>query len=107
MDVEALLDALLRLGVQLRVEKGALRWRARRGVVTEELRAALAAHRAEVTARMRRLPERIADWPLELRVDLEERAGIGEHVGGMARAEAERASEAWVRMRMARARFGV
>lgn len=106
MDAEALLDALVRGAVQVWLEDGALRWRARKGVMTDELRAGLVAHRAALIERMRRLPERIADWPAELRVFYEERAGIGEHVGGMARAEAERASEAQVRLRVARGRFG-
>lgn len=106
MGVEALLDALVRGAVQVWLEDGALRWRARRGVMTEEMRAGLVTHRAVLTARMRRLPERIADWPAEARAIYEERAGIGEHVGGLGRAEAERAAEAQVRLRVARGRFG-
>lgn len=102
MGVEALIEAFVAGGVQLRVECSALRWRARAGVMTAELRAALEANRAELTARISRLPERVMDWPSEQRELYEERAGFGEYVGGLDRAEAERTAEAQVRLLVAR-----
>ena len=101
MDVEALIAAFMAGGIQLRVEGGVLRWRARAGVMTAELREALELHRAVLTARLSRLPERVADWPSEQRELYEERAGFGEYVGGMTRDEAERTAEALVRLRVA------
>ena len=102
MKIGVLIEALQASGVQLRVEGGELRWRARKGAVTEAMRAGIEEHRAALTARMSRLPERIADWPAKARETYEERAGIGEYVGGMDRAEAERAAEAAVRLAVAR-----
>ena len=106
MEIEALIEAFVAGGVQLRVECGVLRWRARAGVMTAELRAALEANRAELTARISRLPERVMDWPSEQRELYEERAGFGEYVGGMSRDEAERAAEAQVRLQVARSGGG-
>lgn len=102
MELDALIAAFVAHGVRLRVEGGALRWRARVGVMTAELRAALEEHRAELTRRIGRLPERVADWPPEARAIYEERAGFGEFVGGLERAEAEQAAEALVRLWVAR-----
>ena len=74
--------------------------------MTAELRKALELHRAELTARISRLPERVTDWPSEQRELYEERAGFGEYVGGMSRDEAERAAEAQVRLQAARSGGG-
>lgn len=43
------------------------------------------------------LPERVEDWPVEVRDHLEERAGIMEHHGCLPRDEADRRAEASVR----------
>lgn len=101
MELDALIAAFVAGGVQLRVEGGVLRWRARVGVMSAELRAALEEHRPELTRRIAALPERVADWPAEARELFDERAGFGEFVGGLSREEAERAAEALVRLRVA------
>lgn len=48
------------------------------------------------------LPARVADWPEEWRDAWEERAALMEHLGGLARDEAERRAEARVRLECAR-----
>lgn len=105
MGIEALIAALIAGGVQVRVEGGVLRWRARVGVMTDELRAALEVHREELGRRVGALPAAVAAWPVEFREIYEERAGFLEYLGGLERDEAERAAEAMVRLTMSRGRL--
>ena len=66
-----LLQALRAAGVTLRIVGDSLRYRAPRGALTPELRAALAEHKPDILH------------------DYHERAGIVEYHGGLPRAEAE------------------
>ena len=96
-------DVLLRLveiGVVLWVEGDRLRYRAPEGAVAGELRDQAAAARGALVALVQArgvLPLERADWPEEVRRDFEERAGILEFDGGVARAAAEREAERLVR----------
>ena len=67
----ALLERLHRAGIQLRIERDGLAYRAPRGALTPELRAAL------------------VEWKPDLLYEYHERAAILEYDGRLPRAEAE------------------
>lgn len=97
-------DVLLRLveaGVVLWVEGDRLRYRAPKGAIDPELRAQAAAARGALIALVKSgavLPADRAAWSAEARHDFEERAGILEFDGGMARPAAEHEAERLVRV---------
>lgn len=87
MTARALVDRARRAGVTLTVEAGALRFRARRGALTAELRAALKAQRDAVRAIV--AAETAPPDPDADREAFEERAGIRQYLGGLSRPVAD------------------
>lgn len=101
--VEALL-ATVEAGVVLWLDGDALRFRAPSGALDADLRVRVVASRGGVVALLRAgasLPESVATWPAEARERFEERAGILEFDGGLAREVAEREAERLERVRHA------
>lgn len=106
MKPQDVLRALVDAGVVLWVDGGRLRFRAATGVVDHATRAQVPSCRVAIVALMRAgavLPVRVADWPIGHRDDFEERAGILEFDGGLARTAAEIEAERLVRSAFTRA----
>lgn len=106
MTAAGVLLELVEAGVVLWVDGDRLCYRAPVGVLTAELRDAVAARRTAVIALVRAgavLPVSVAAWHDEARSQAEERAGIMEFDGGVVREVAEREAERLVRLEHARA----
>ena len=100
MKPQDVLMAVVDAGVVLWVDGARLRFRAATGVVVHAIRAQVPPCRVAIVALVRAgavLPVRVADWPAESRDDFEERAGILEFDGGLARMDAEIEAERLVR----------
>lgn len=106
MRPEDVLVALVDAGVVLWVDAGQLRFRAPAGALDIGLRDQVAGCRNVVVALVRAgavLPSGVSDWPSVQRDDFEERAGLLEFDGGLARAAAEIEAERMVRSAFTRA----
>jgi hypothetical protein len=91
MSVADLLTVFRARGVEVFVAEGRLRYRAPVGALTEDLRAAAAAHRAELLALLT-APIPVLSWddlPADWRLAFEECAAIMEYDGGLPRERAE------------------
>lgn len=97
---------LVSAGLKLWVEGARLRYRCRRGALSDALRAAAAEVRGPLIALVKAgavLPRDRTDWPEELAAELEERAGILTFDGGLEPEDAEREAERLVRIAHTRA----
>ena len=97
--------ALVEAEVVLWVDGDRLRFRAPAGALTDALRGDVGRCRGTLVALVKAgavLPADRAAWPVEAIESFEERAGICEFDGGLARAEAERVAERCVRLEHAR-----
>lgn len=101
MSAPDVLLALVEAEVVLWVDGGRLCFRAPAGALTDELRGRVAECRGALLALVKAgavLPADRGTWPEEAVELVEERAGICEFHGGLARDEAERVAERCVRL---------